>query len=199
MDTLGQEDAVTSLVTCPICYNLAQPLVFQCSNGHIVCSSCQTRIEHCHTCREPLGHIRSLVVEQLASSLLFTCPYKTHGCPFQTPLHQREEHQKACQFKAVTCPFPESSCSWDGDRTTLFTHLQQRHPLARLYSRSTLLFMGIALWPTRTNNVNPEDAGAADYKPPSPILPPTARAEERPIRLPSDDPSYDYCHYFRRR
>ncbi|XP_067129344.1 E3 ubiquitin-protein ligase SIAH1B-like [Centruroides vittatus] len=138
------EDAVTSLLTCPVCYDLAQPPVYQCTNGHLICSSCRPRIDLCPTCRESLGHIRSLVVEQLASTLSFPCAHQSYGCPFRAPLLQREEHQKSCHFRPMTCPFPESRCSWEGDHTTLLTHLQQRHPLARLYSRSTLLFMGIA-------------------------------------------------------
>ncbi|XP_023232614.1 E3 ubiquitin-protein ligase SIAH2-like [Centruroides sculpturatus] len=73
--------ALTTLLSCPICYELVKTPVYQCTNGHIVCSKCRPQITTCHTCRETLGHIRSLVVEQIASSLRLPCINQPFGCP----------------------------------------------------------------------------------------------------------------------
>lgn len=78
---------------CPVCYEYVLPPILQCSNGHLVCSDCRPKLEQCPTCRDSLGTIRNLGMEQLASNLLFPCKYE--GC--QITMRQDE------WFFSATC------------------------------------------------------------------------------------------------
>ncbi|XP_023220835.1 E3 ubiquitin-protein ligase sina-like [Centruroides sculpturatus] len=137
------EDTITSLLTCPVCYNLLQAPAFQCKNGHLVCSGCRQRITHCPSCREPMGDIRSLIVDQLTATLRFPCANKNYGCPELLLERFREEHQRNCPYRPVSCPCSDQGCSWEGDLSSLSSHFTRSHPQIPTFSRSSLLFMGV--------------------------------------------------------
>jgi len=44
---------------CPVCMTEMLPpkMIFQCSEGHLVCSDCKPRLEACATCRDQNGYI----------------------------------------------------------------------------------------------------------------------------------------------
>ena len=58
-------------IECPVCCEEMAPprTIFQCSQGHPVCSSCRPRLVHCPSCREAfMGRARGM--EQLVLAIL---------------------------------------------------------------------------------------------------------------------------------
>lgn len=56
---------------CPICFELSRPPIYQCPEGHIICSECRPRVTRCPVCRFVfLGtpDIRNRFVERLSLS-----------------------------------------------------------------------------------------------------------------------------------
>ncbi|XP_067121342.1 E3 ubiquitin-protein ligase sina-like, partial [Centruroides vittatus] len=137
----GQDPALTTLLSCPICYTVVHPPVYQCTNGHIVCSSCRQRITTCPTCRETLGHIRSLVAEQIASTLQLPCTNESYGCTALLKEADRATHENTCPFRPVDCPFTLHNCNWKGELTNVLSHIQQEHKQVPLLRQASLIFM----------------------------------------------------------
>ncbi|XP_023238834.1 E3 ubiquitin-protein ligase sina-like [Centruroides sculpturatus] len=106
-----------------------EPPVYQCSNGHIVCSKCREQLDTCHTCREPLGYISCLIIEQIVLNLTAPCSNAFLGCP--------------------------ELCTWMGEGSQFQQHLTQNHPQVPVIKKSAILFLGIdfqiptpAIWAT---------------------------------------------------
>ena len=58
-------------IECPVCCEEMAPprTIFQCSEGHPVCSSCRPRLVHCPSCREAfMGRNRGM--EQLVLAII---------------------------------------------------------------------------------------------------------------------------------
>ncbi|XP_023241879.1 E3 ubiquitin-protein ligase SIAH1B-like [Centruroides sculpturatus] len=134
--------ALVEMSTCPICYTLVQPPIYQCSNGHIVCYQCRERITQCPTCRETLGYIRCLFAEQIVQTLEAPCSNQPLGCPEILPSSVREEHERNCRFRPIVCPVDKDQCTWTGGATNLESHLIQAHHIP-IVTGNTLLFLGV--------------------------------------------------------
>ncbi|XP_020682759.1 E3 ubiquitin-protein ligase SINAT2 isoform X2 [Dendrobium catenatum] len=53
---LSSTSSVHELLECPICTNSMYPPIYQCPNGHTLCSNCKLRVHNqCPTCRHELG------------------------------------------------------------------------------------------------------------------------------------------------
>ncbi|XP_023240758.1 E3 ubiquitin-protein ligase Siah1-like [Centruroides sculpturatus] len=137
------DPSMVNLSTCPICFTLVQPPVYQCTNGHIVCSRCREQIEVCHSCREPLGYIRCFILEQLASTLTTPCSNQSLGCPKTLRTDTRHEHEQRCPFRPITCPLFDDHCNWNGRNSEFKSHLIQAHPQVPLINKTSFLFLGI--------------------------------------------------------
>ena len=74
LEALMEEDSAQDRreeVECPVCCEEMAPprTIFQCSQGHPVCSSCRPRLVHCPSCREAfMGRARGM--EQLVLAVL---------------------------------------------------------------------------------------------------------------------------------
>ncbi|XP_023211682.1 E3 ubiquitin-protein ligase Siah1-like [Centruroides sculpturatus] len=137
------DPTLANLLMCPICYSQAQTPVYQCTNGHIVCSDCRSRITNCHTCREPLGHIRSLIVEQILRTMQAPCSFLPFGCPEVLREADRQPHEEICLFRPIPCPFHTSPCTWEGARSHLPNHLLTVHPQIPKLTQNTIFFGGV--------------------------------------------------------
>ena len=103
-------------------------LLFQCSNGHTLCSTCKTRIlNKCPTCRHDLGNIRYLALEKVAASLDLPCRYQSLGCRGIYPYYCKLKHESLCSFRPYNCPYAGSDCDVLGDIPFLVTHLKNDH------------------------------------------------------------------------
>jgi len=40
---------------CPICFEIAMPPIYRCSQFHLICSTCRSKVDKCGECREPYG------------------------------------------------------------------------------------------------------------------------------------------------
>lgn len=60
---------ILAAMECPICFETIPPPVIQCQNGHLICSTCRRRSERCPVCREKYSPGRSLIGEQIFTSL----------------------------------------------------------------------------------------------------------------------------------
>ncbi|KAK8578340.1 hypothetical protein V6N13_116189 [Hibiscus sabdariffa] len=119
---------VHELLECPVCVNLMYPPIYQCPNGHTVCSNCKTRVQNCcPTCRNELGNIRCLALEKVAESLELPCRYQILGCPDIFPYYSMLKHEKNCRFRPYSCPYAGAECSVTGDIPFLVTHLKNDH------------------------------------------------------------------------
>ncbi|XP_023643332.1 E3 ubiquitin-protein ligase SINA-like 2 [Capsella rubella] len=70
------------LLDCPICCHPLTSPIFQCVNGHIVCSSCRPKLGNkCPSCTLTIGNNRSRIAERLVEAVLVPCRNAKHGCP----------------------------------------------------------------------------------------------------------------------
>lgn len=60
---------IVAALECPVCFDTIPPPVYQCQNGHLVCSRCRVRSERCAICREKYTPGRSLLAEQVYQSI----------------------------------------------------------------------------------------------------------------------------------
>lgn len=65
----GAMSTILAAMECPICFDTIPPPVIQCQNGHLICASCRRRSERCPVCREKYSAGRSLIAEQIFTSL----------------------------------------------------------------------------------------------------------------------------------
>ncbi|XP_023244688.1 E3 ubiquitin-protein ligase siah2-like [Centruroides sculpturatus] len=143
MASSDQNAALTVLVSCPVCFTVAKPPVSQCTNGHIVCLQCRPRVSNCPTCQKTLGHIRSLITEQLSSSLRLPCRNEAFKCTEMLYEVDREDHETICFFNPLTCPFSYLDCRWEGARPNLLSHIRQTHPQVPHLDQNAVNFFGI--------------------------------------------------------
>ena len=60
------EDYVKGLLKCPACSEPIKSVpIHQCTNGHVVCKDCITKLECCPICRNDSTVVRNLVFEQI--------------------------------------------------------------------------------------------------------------------------------------
>ena len=60
------ESYIKGLLQCPICFeSIKSAPIHQCTNGHIFCVSCITKLKNCPICRSNSPLCRSLAVEKI--------------------------------------------------------------------------------------------------------------------------------------
>lgn len=127
--TGGQISVILSnpdVLDCSICFDPLTIPVYQCSNGHIACSSCCTKLRNrCPSCCEKIGHIRCRAIESVLESVKISCPYKSYGCQAKVSYCSKLSHEESCVFAPFACPFPD--CIFRGSPTNLPWHLNQKH------------------------------------------------------------------------
>uniref|UniRef100_A0A6P3ZTW1 RING-type E3 ubiquitin transferase n=1 Tax=Ziziphus jujuba TaxID=326968 RepID=A0A6P3ZTW1_ZIZJJ len=125
---MASTNDVHELLECPVCMNLMYPPIYQCANGHTLCSSCKGRVYNsCPTCRLELGNIRCLALEKIAESLELPCRYQILGCNEIFPYYSKLKHEKSCKCRPYNCPYAGAECPVTGDISFLVMHLQNDH------------------------------------------------------------------------
>ncbi|KAK4281798.1 hypothetical protein QN277_013250 [Acacia crassicarpa] len=124
----NSKNGVHDLLECPSCKNLMYPPIYQCPNGHTLCSNCKTRVHsRCPTCHFDLGNIRCLALEKVAESLELPCRYQSLGCHDIFACYTKLKHEPNCRFRPYNCPYAGSECSVMGNIPTLVSHLKDDH------------------------------------------------------------------------
>ncbi|PWA60210.1 hypothetical protein CTI12_AA384200 [Artemisia annua] len=91
------------LLKCRVCTTSMSPPIYECPNGHLVCSICKIQVQSlCTECGVNIGDTRCLVMEKVSNLLkgkhpCYDCPYNTSEClvkgnPPQLVKHLNEDH-----------------------------------------------------------------------------------------------------------
>ncbi|XP_078150463.1 uncharacterized protein LOC144545774 [Carex rostrata] len=94
----------TDLLDCSICtYSFCPPL-HQCTNGHVACPSCWSKVQHkCPMCTLPVL-FRNIALEKVLESVHVPCIY--NNCPKYVSYSQMQVHRDTCEFNPFLCPIP---------------------------------------------------------------------------------------------
>jgi E3 ubiquitin-protein ligase SIAH1 len=76
-----------------------------------------------------MDNIPNLAVEKIASCVMLPCNYTASGCAASLLLTERREHEETCAFRPYYCPFPNTSCKWQGSLEEVVPHLMMSHKL----------------------------------------------------------------------
>ncbi|CAL1280846.1 unnamed protein product [Larinioides sclopetarius] len=118
------EERLHGILCCAVCLDLPKSAVYQCRNGHLMCSECFNHLladahlklvpSVCPTCRTVISKdlcVRNLVVEKAVAELPVTCS----DCSVKFPRCLREVHEKQlCQERYTWCCYYRIGCPWGG-------------------------------------------------------------------------------------
>lgn len=113
---------VSELYECPVCLEVPNARILQCTHGHLLCQGCFIKLsdKRCPTCRITLSTrrpIRSLVAEAAISKLPATCK----GCKLECTRGVLRDH--VCGHRAF-CKDTDKVCHvvYKGGETTMIEH-----------------------------------------------------------------------------
>ena len=121
------------LIECPVCLQIPRVTkgkIYQCTYGHILCSSCKEQLYQCPTCRaRPIDH-RNLIAENYIREFLFDIPIQCRHklCNVKLPMKNNtiDDHESECRERLITCPSFRhylTSCDWKGKLHEFYNHL----------------------------------------------------------------------------
>ncbi len=100
------DSCIPSEVKCPVCFEIYSNKIYQCINGHCICSSCRYNILCCPECRASyvIGNFNQLVRNRaleslMATSLKIDCPNASYGCTERLKCKEVQSHFRHCRFK----------------------------------------------------------------------------------------------------
>ena len=119
-----------------LCVSLDFPsaAIYQCSNGHLLCDGCFTRVVEgnqpvCPTCRVSLSRdrpIRSRFAETVLSALPVPCTNVGSGCTQHVRYGQLSAHLTSeCLYRRADCKYHPLGCDWAGYARDLRRHQRQ--------------------------------------------------------------------------
>ncbi|KAI8541926.1 hypothetical protein RHMOL_Rhmol08G0098300 [Rhododendron molle] len=114
------------LLDCPICFeNLTIP-VFQCSNGHLACSSCCIKGRNkCPSCSSTIGRNGCRPIEKIIESVKTSCQNQKYGCSEMVFFCKKRDHEDVCIYVPCSCPL--TGCAFVGSSKNLALHLSTKH------------------------------------------------------------------------
>lgn len=117
---------------CPVCYKLMSPPIFQCNEGHTICSKCEPRVQLCPLCRGKMpkeARIRNLALEQAASDVKVECSFDQ--CDVKMKFCDMKAHQQQCGWRPIRClKCRVMECPGDiftGSKEEIIKHLEEQH------------------------------------------------------------------------
>ena len=175
----ARDAAIADRLECPLCMELPNAEVHQCSNGHVFCSDClgmhrkqqYAGSSKCPTCRVALGDepIRNREAEKRIGLLAGACD----GCAAGMLRKDLQEHMAMCGDVKVECPFP--GCSVHVARRDLAAHmsaasdthleLAQAHHKRLLAAESTLATLTVPVCIFLYTGFSPGPSGAWEGRP----------------------------------
>ena len=129
------EERIGNILCCTVCLDLPQSVIYQCSNGHLMCSGCFSHLladarlkdeqATCPNCRCEINKSlcsRNLAVEKTLCELPASCSY----CNIMYPRNCIDFHQSnECLERPVKCVYDRIGCTWEGPFHELDSHRQQ--------------------------------------------------------------------------
>lgn len=109
---------------CKICFTPMNGEVWQCKEGHIVCSKCKISCEdNCAYCKTPIQS-RNRVLEELFSNYTIYCSHE--NCKYKCfNNEQMQKHKEECIHKPIKCMFCKSFIL--PDKTSILNHFISHH------------------------------------------------------------------------
>lgn len=103
--------------------------VLQCHNGHIICTTCRTKIKSCPNCRSTEMDNRNLFVEDYIKRNMQHKPHKCRNdpCIVNIRMHSGDlaAHEAHCIYREGDCP--NRLCDWHGNLSNLLPHIQDKN------------------------------------------------------------------------
>lgn len=111
---------------CCICFQPLSIPVFQCVNGHIVCSTCCDKHRNkCPKCSKRIRLKRCKAIENLLQSFEMSCPNEKQGCKETMRYNEKKKHEEECMY--VPCYCPLSGCDFVASSEVLSNHFSHKH------------------------------------------------------------------------
>ncbi|KAK2430658.1 E3 ubiquitin-protein ligase SINA [Trifolium repens] len=114
------------------CCNCSQTLripIFQCDNGHLVCSTCCSEFWNmCNKCSNQRLN-RCIAFENLLQSLEIPCPNEKYGCR-ETLSYSGNKNHEECIYVPCYCPLP--GCDFVASSEVLSNHFSVKHEDSRI-------------------------------------------------------------------
>ncbi|XP_006302479.2 E3 ubiquitin-protein ligase SINA-like 5 isoform X1 [Capsella rubella] len=111
----------SDVLDCPTCFEPLNKPIYQCTNGHLACSSCCKRLnKRCSFCRSHIGDIRCRAMEKVIEASIVPCRNAKYGCKETTTYCKQSSHEKVCFFAECSCPVP--NCNYIGSYMNLKAH-----------------------------------------------------------------------------
>ena len=142
---------IEEILKCPVC--LDEPKrgnVYQCQNGHWVCTHCYRELQKghnaeeeqaeyntlrktgtkCPLCRKPLNtrnNTAESLLKHMFRNIPIKCRHATEGCPYQQQKEGIEIHEiYDCPFRPQSCPGSQfGKCNFKGSTLKLLEHIQE--------------------------------------------------------------------------
>lgn len=92
---------------CPMthCNSILTPPIYQCYNGHAICSRCIERLDYCTLCMASIDEdakTRNFALEQILSEstdVHVKCPNELQGCMEEGSTEYITSHAEICKFR----------------------------------------------------------------------------------------------------
>ena len=108
-NTPSEQHFDLSALECPVCCKVPRyPPIFGCTNGHILCDSCQSKLQACPMCRDSAIKCRQRFAEQYleharTTGRHFPCT-NAPACNFKAPFAELQLHEQSCRHTPFPCP-----------------------------------------------------------------------------------------------
>lgn len=93
-----QNVALASKLECPVCFDFLCTPIFNCNNGHSICSKCKKRLKNCALCQAVVGNSRNYVVEEISETLEICCTNSNKGCTYIGVMKNTKNHLVNCRY-----------------------------------------------------------------------------------------------------
>ncbi|PVH61779.1 hypothetical protein PAHAL_3G120900 [Panicum hallii] len=124
---VAAEDA--DALECGVCFHPLKPPIFQCDEGHVVCSLCRDKLApagKCHVCGiATRDYHRCHAMERLLESIRVSCPNAAHGCGARPAYYDQHDHCQTCPHAPCHCPGKD--CNFLGSTEALLDHFTSAH------------------------------------------------------------------------
>lgn len=132
-------------IECVICLEAPQSVpVYQCENGHLLCTPCRDQVSHCPICRILLGRSRNLIVEKVLEKFPRFCKFRNQGCTVKLKTKLLSAHIDICHYKPIQCPLCNirNECHKLLIMTEMANHMINVHKVPQ--HNSTITFMNLS-------------------------------------------------------
>ncbi|XP_010435714.1 PREDICTED: E3 ubiquitin-protein ligase SINA-like 10 [Camelina sativa] len=116
------------VLECPICCEPLKIPIYQCTNGHIACTSCWTKVKSiCPSCQQSVRkQFRCRAMEKVIEAAIVPCPNANYGCKeINISYTHLSSHEKLCLFAKYSCPV--RNCNYTGSSKDLYNHVCANH------------------------------------------------------------------------